>query len=274
MEYKIQFLKIDKNNEFAGVGFAGNIFIILNALNMISNNDSLYVDMETNECACTEKDKIFDTYNCWEYYFEQKKSNKQNNYILLNNLISCSLSYSDKSQYLYPKKYLNLKEKFYNNFKFKKYINEDINDYFNKYINNKYTLGVQIRLTDMKMYHGVADTGKYIEKINNILKENTNIQQIFLATDDFRAIEAVKRSVRIPVIYHEDMFRAKGDDEHNNPYDRFKKYRNNHRYLLGYECIKEIFILSKCTELLMADVSALSNVSVILSDNINRVHVL
>jgi hypothetical protein len=58
MKYKLEFVKISPKNKFAGVGFAGNIFIILNALTYLSLDDSLFVDMETNECACTETDDV------------------------------------------------------------------------------------------------------------------------------------------------------------------------------------------------------------------------
>ena len=75
MKYNLEFVKIGEDFKFAGVGFAGNIFITLNALTYLSEEDSMFVDMETNECVCTEKNvNIFDTKNCWEYYF-----NRQNN---------------------------------------------------------------------------------------------------------------------------------------------------------------------------------------------------
>ena len=71
MKYNLKFIKISPKHEFAGVGFAGNIFITLNALTHTTKDDKLFVDMETNECVCTEKDIIHDTKNSWEYYFEQ-----------------------------------------------------------------------------------------------------------------------------------------------------------------------------------------------------------
>ena len=46
MKYKLEFVKIGEDFKFAGVGFAGNIFITLNALLHIPDNEKLFVDME------------------------------------------------------------------------------------------------------------------------------------------------------------------------------------------------------------------------------------
>ena len=77
MKHKLQFIKITPSHEFAGVGFAGNIFITLNALTHLGEGDKLFVDMETHECVCTEKDvTLHDTNNSWEYYFDQTTINE------------------------------------------------------------------------------------------------------------------------------------------------------------------------------------------------------
>jgi hypothetical protein len=41
-----------------------------------------------------------------------------------------------------------------------------IDDFYNKNIKDKITLGVQVRLTDMKHHHNVASINVYIDKIN------------------------------------------------------------------------------------------------------------
>ena len=62
MKHKLQFVKISDAHLFAGVGFGGNIFSVLNALTNIQDEDLLVVDMETNECVCTQPDlKDFET---------------------------------------------------------------------------------------------------------------------------------------------------------------------------------------------------------------------
>jgi|688.fasta_scaffold37788_8 hypothetical protein len=275
MNYKLTFVKISNEHQFAGVGFAGNIFITLNALMHTTLNDKLYVDMETNECVCTEKNSLmFETKNCWEYYFEQNNINSNEPTINIDSLISARIQYEDRNMFMYPNNFIELKEKFYNSFKLKTYLKELLDDYYEKNIKNKVTLGVQVRLTDMKHYHNVSPVEAYIEKINQILIEHPEIEQIFLATDDSLAIKKIQDSIKIPIIYYEDMFRANEQNPHLHPYDRFMDARENHKYKLGVECIQEIFTLAKCDYLLKADVSSVSIIASILSENIKLVYKL
>jgi len=275
MKHKLEFVKISPNHEFAGVGFAGNIFITLNALTHLNEGDTLFVDMESAECACTEKGvTIQDTNNCWEYYFEQNSIEPNEVINTMNSLMPANIHYEDRDFFMYPENFVELKNKFYNSFKLKPYLIKSLNDYYNKNISNKITLGVQVRLTDMKYYHNVSATSSYINKINEILIEKPEIEQIFLATDDSEVIAVLKENIKIPIIYYEDMFRADVSNPHLHPYDRFRADRELHKYKLGVECIEEIFTLSKCDYLLKADVSSVSIVAIILSENIKKVYKL
>jgi hypothetical protein len=273
VNYKFTFEKISPQHEFAGVGFAGNIFIILNALNYLNDNDKLFVDMETNDCVCTEKASLlFDTNNCWEYYFDQIKID--NNFQNLNYHLPPILKYDDKAAFLNPEIFTHLKKKFYNSFKLKPYLVKKIDEYYSINLKNKTTLGVQIRLTDMKQYHNVSPLNRYIEKINNILLENPSIQQLFLATDDGSIIQTLSENINVPVLYHNDMSRASVEAPNLNPYDRYKNGGENHMYNLSMECLIEILTLTKCDYLLKADISALSITASILSENIKQVYKL
>jgi len=275
MKYKLEFVKIGENFKFAGVGFAGNIFITLNALMYLSEDDLMFVDMETNECVCSEKNvDIFNTKNCWEYYFEQTKIDKDEEHIKFNSLLGAKIHYDNKDFFMYPENFISLKNKFYKNFKLKDYLQNLLNNFYETNIKNKITLGVQVRLTDMKHYHNVSPVENYINKINNILSERPEIVQIFLASDDSMAIEEIKKNIKIPIIYYKDMFRADEKSPHLHPYDRFESNRELHLYNLGVECIQEIFTLSKCDYMLKADVSSVSIVASILSENIKKVYKL
>jgi hypothetical protein len=275
MDYNLKFIKISPEHQFAGVGFAGNIFITLNALTHININDRMRVDMETNECVCTEKNvNLHNTNNCWEYYFDQTGKSDMHNPTEMNSLLSANINYEDRNMFMYPENFVELKNKFYKSFKIKNHITTILDDFYNEKIKNKITLGVQIRLTDMKHYHNVSSVDLYISKINQILIDNPDIEQIFLATDDGTIINKVKDNVGVPVIYYTGMFRSDENNSHIHPYDRFIPVRDNHRYLLGIECMQEIFTLSKCDFLLKADVSSVSIVAIILSENIKKVYKL
>ena len=268
MKYKITFVKIAPDFEFAGVGFAGNIFITLNALAHINYDDILHVDMKTNKCVCTET--IGE--NCWENYFDQIEIEEGEEHVNFTSLLGTKLYYEDKDMFLYPENFTWLKNKFYNSFKIKENITNEIEKFYKENIKNKVTLGVQVRLTDMKHHHNVSPIEKYVEKINVILEENKNIQQIFLATDDSKIIPILKSSLKTPIIFYNDMFRADENNLHLNPYDRFSSNRKNHKYILGVECLKEILTLSKCDYMLKADVSSISIIATILSENLKKVY--
>lgn len=272
MKYKLQFVKISPSHEFAGVGFAGNIFITLNALTHISNDDKLFVDMETHECVCTENEIIHNTKNSWEYYFDQTTISDDEPVNYMNSLISANIHYENRDVFMYPQNFIELKTKFLNLFQLKPYLIKLLDDYYTENIKGKVTLGMQVRLTDMKHYHNVSPVSAYIERVKTILKDRPEIEQIFLATDDGTIIETIRKALDIPVICYEDMFRADVNNPHIHPYDRFKADRELHRYKLGIECIQEIFTLAKCDYLFKADISSVSIIASILSENIKQVY--
>jgi RNAse (barnase) inhibitor barstar len=263
----LQFQKIASSFEFAGVGMGGNLFIILNSLLASKKDDNLYVDMETNSCVCTEDDfNKFNTNNCWEYYYDQMAKPDTDN-IVTNKSENAFLNYNKVPLVDYS----DLQYRFNNNFKLKDYLQNELDSYYNNNLKDKITLGVQIRLTDMVQHHNVSPLSKYLIKIHEILNKNSSIEQLFIATDDHRAIEEVSKHISIPIIYHK-AFRASADDPQTDPYDRMKNNREFHKYNLSKECIKEIYTLSMCNFLLRADVSAISNVAIILSNRINTLY--
>lgn len=271
MKHKLEFIKISKSHLFAGVGFGGNIFIVLNALTNLSDDDLLIVDMETNECVCTQPDlKDFNTNNCWEYYFDQSSILPNENFYRTNSLASGKLGYD--SEFLYPENFTDLKDKFYKSFQLKTYIKEIIQNFYSEKMLGTKTLGVQIRLTDMKKHRNVSGLESYMNRINQILKDNPEIEQIFVSTDDNEVITTMEKIIPKKIIYYPDMFRADKSNPHLYPYDRYNSSRQYHKYKLALEGMLEIFTLTKCDYLLKADVSALSMVATILSENIKKVY--
>lgn len=245
MKHKLEFVKISPNHEIAGVGFAGNIFIILSTLVHVGDDERLYVDMETNECVCTERNVfLHDTNNSWEYFFNQTTIEQGEPVNHMNSLINGSLTYTNRDMYLYPQHFLALKQKFYDNFQLKPYLKTFLDEYYEKNINGKVTLGVQVRLTDMHHHHNASPVSRYIDKIKQILNERPDIEQIFLATDDSLAIDALKANLNLPILTHEGMFRADANNNHYDPHARLHDSRELHRYNLGVECVKEIFTLT------------------------------
>jgi hypothetical protein len=85
-------------------------------------------------------------------------------------------------------------------------------------------------------------------------------------------LDELKPNIKVPIVYYEDMYRANDNHPHLHPYDRFTDSRKHHRYLLGVECLKEIFTLSKCDYMLKADVSSISIIASIFAENIKKVY--
>ena len=273
MKHKLEFVKITKSHLFAGVGFGGNIFIVLSTLSNLPDEDILIVDMETNECACTQSDlKKFDTKNCWEFYFDQSSIQDGEIFKKTNSLVQGKINYT--SNFLVPNDFENLKKKFYKSFQLKPYIIKILEEFHTNNLSGKITLGVQIRLTDMKNNHSVSGLDSYIRKINEIIETNPQIEQIFISTDDNKVISTLENTFTKKIIYHEGIFRADESNLHLNPYDRFNSSRQHHKYYLGLEVILEIFTLTRCDYMLKADVSSLSMVATILSDKIKKIYEL
>tara|TARA_R100000544_G_scaffold37157_2_gene27476 strand:- start:813 stop:1649 length:837 start_codon:yes stop_codon:yes gene_type:complete len=277
IKHKLEFIKISPEHEFAGVGFAGNIFITLGALGYVNKEDRLYVDMETNETCCTQEGEfLHNTNNPWEYYFNQISINDTEGYNYMDSLVKAKrLHYTDMNSFLDPNSFIDLKEQFFSNFQIKDYIEKEIKNFYNENIKDKVTLGVQVRLTDYTHNgHNYPELEKYAIRINEILKNKPEIEQLFLATDDGKVIPKLKELVNVPIIFWDGMFRADEDNLHLTPYERFKDERHLHRYVMGIECMKEIFTLSKCDYLLKAWTSSMSIIATILSENIKEVYQL
>jgi len=276
MNYNLEFVKIAPSHEVAGVGFAGNIFIIMSALHHLKNDeDRMYVDMETNECICTEHDVVLhDTMNSWEYFFNQIKLNEDEPVVHMDIFQGKGdLTYNNRDVYLTPDSFIELRTKFYKNFQIKDYINIIVDEFYDSKIKGKNTLGIQVRLTDYTHGgHNFPPIEKYIARIKQILEESPEIEQIFVATDDGKVIPVLEETFDIPIIYWGDMFRADDENLHLDPHDRLHDDRELHRYNLGVECMKEIFTLTKCDHLLMAWTSSISIVASILSENIKNVY--
>ena len=185
------------------------------------------------------------------------------------------LTYHDRDVYLNPDNFIELRNKFYKNFQIKDYVKSIVNEFYDSNIKGKNTLGIQVRLTDYT--HGVHNfpgVEKYIDRIKEILIDNPEIEQIFVATDDSKVISILEKNFNIPIIFWDGMFRADDKNLHLISDDRLYGDRELHRYKLGIEWIQEIFTLANCDYLLKADVSSVSIIASILAENIKQVYKL
>ena len=235
-----------------GTGFFSNITFILNHL-LISEKLGYIpiIDMQNYKTIYNEKNKIKNTLNAWEYYFEK-----------LNNF--------DLTEVYKSKNVIITNNKFYNNFYYNFLENEKLKEFFIKKIEikknlikiyekicsnfkNKKTLGIHFRGTSYKRTpgHPFPPTKDQIIVCVKKVIEKEKIEKIFLATEEQDYLDFFKKKFPNNLIYIRSSYRS-------NRNDAFKIYpRNRHRYKLGREILLESMILSKCDIFLYSN----SNVS-------------
>jgi hypothetical protein len=233
-----------KRTSHAGI-FSYLSFILNHLLVAKENNFIPVVDMCNYVSPYNEKDKISNTENSWEYYFNQTSSSnidevyKSKNVILSRDDYHVGMSYQihledNFKQFKY--KEISIKEKYY---KF-------LDNYFKKEaLNNLKIIGVHFRGTSYKTSRGhifPATIQQITKHLDNLL-DKEHFDKIFLCTEEERYLEYFKKKYSDKLLYLET--------HRSNKNDAFKIYsRKNHRYLLGDEAIKETLILSKCSSLL------------------------
>lgn len=111
------------------------------------------------------------------------------------------------------------------------------------------TLGVHYRGTDFrKQYnnHPVAvRIEQTVEEVKKLL-DTRDYRQIFLATDEQRAVDVFRQEFGSLVKVYDDTFRDEGGDE---SIAFSTAGRKNHKYLLGLEVLRDQYTLTNCAGL-------------------------
>lgn len=265
MNYNLKFVPLFPESPISGVGMAGNMLIVINELLIMNEGDKAWVDMGSYKSICY--DNLDYTNNAWEYYFTQNEKFVDGKEILLKPprpaIINYNHPYSQSDSLI-----LKSKKLFYDNFKVKDDILDEVNQFYETNLKNKTTLGCQIRLGDMVKTHDVPNIDGYWNKILDILKEEPQIEQIFLATDDDEAIEYLTKKTSIPIVYQKNIYRTSSE----SPNERLNSDRENHGHNLCREVLIDMLLLSKCDYFLRSKISAVSLITTILSENIKKIY--
>jgi hypothetical protein len=233
-------------NRSSHAGIFSYLSFVLNHLLIAKDNGFIpVVDMENFTNPYNEKNKINNTFNSWEYYF-----NQTSNYNLEEVYNSKNVVFS-RNDYHAKMNYMILEEPRFKNFKNKEInINQEyinfVEDYFKKNnLNNLNILGIHFRGTSYKTSRGhifPATKAQMKYHVDKLMLQN-KFDKIFICTEEKSYLEFFKKNYLNKLLYLETY--------RSNKNDAFKKYqRKNHRYLLGDESIKETLILSKCSTLL------------------------
>lgn len=138
------------------------------------------------------------------------------------------------------------------------------------------TLGVHIRVTDMRAIHpgyveNIIDKNSYISKIEQIISENTNINKIFVASDNDILLSELKEYFP-NLISNTVSNRWHSQDDPNGSYAEYQ-YNQIANEQFWIDSFVEMYSLSKCGYLLYST-SNLSHASLFFSNTINKTYKL
>ena len=240
-----QFNKQNKNKiiyiikRSPGAGLFSNVIYVLNHLE-IADKNGFYpiVDMKNFTTIYNEKLKISDTYNAWEYYFDNVSKLKLNEaYKSKNVIITNDKFFKNFSNIVANKKFRKLGKKY---FKIKKKFIEEANKFCKEKLKDK-TLAIHYRGTSYKTSanHPFPSTHSQTIKYTKYLLKKYKYKKIFLCTEDLGFFKEMHNSFK-KNLYFINTYRSKKNDA-------FKIFpRKNHRYNLGKEILLEALIISKC----------------------------
>ncbi|MDD3137781.1 MAG: O-fucosyltransferase family protein [Lachnospiraceae bacterium] len=208
-----------------------------------------------------ESDEICGTTNPFEYYFEQpagisleetKKSynvfkseevqlddffvNKElpegeNGYIMSDELIDYFA--------VIMQKYI----------RFQPTIERDLKEHVQNLFQGQKVLGVHYRGTDYKSNfsrHPVfVQANEYLAETKQMYQEG-NYDRVFLATDDLETVEIFRDEFKDRLVFYEDVERTTGTVS----VAFIQNEREHHKYMLGYEVLRDMYTLSECDGLL------------------------
>jgi hypothetical protein len=242
-----------------GAGMFSNLIFVLNHLKICERHGfTPVVDMKNYPTIYNEKNKIFNTLNSWNYYFEPVSNVNLNQVYNSGKIITCS-SLNYKNFEVCSKDIKKIYKKY---IKIKKIYKDEAEIFANKFIKENKVLAIHYRGTSYKTSagHPYPPTFKQMKNLINQIFKNEKYNKIFLCTEDLDMFQNLKKFYKNKLIY-KDSYRSYKDDA-------FKIYpRKNHRFKLGKEIIVEALIISKCKGFLSTETNISNFVNIIMKNN-------
>jgi len=153
--------------------------------------------------------------------------------------------------------------------KWKPSLINDVNNYYKKWKLDSNTLGVHLRTTDMNLHTewGKAELSDYLILIRKVIKENPNINKIFIASDAVKSIEYLKTFSDLPPIYYFNIERVDLTDQTDSQVTQ--QILNWEKKDNAYELFRDVHMLSKFP-IFIGRISSVTNFSIILNENIKK----
>ena len=236
-----------------GAGLFSNLTFVLNHLKIAKENNYIpFVDMQEYPSIYNELSKIYNTYNSWEYFFENVSNFKLHEIYKSKNVIITKNKFNDSFS-LWLDKDKSLIELLRNDIKLRKHILNTYNRIKKNYFDKKKVLGIHFRGTTYKNSagHPLPATKKQIYNLIKKVLETEKVDYIFLSTEEKNYLNFLKKKFNDKIVYFNSSYRSDINDA-------FKVYpRTKHRYKLGREILIESMLLSSSDYFIFTD----SNVS-------------
>ena len=230
---------------YPGFGLFSNLAFVLNHIKLAKSLNFIpIIDMENFPTIYNEKNKIFNTFNAWEYYFEQLSQFSLEEVYNSKNVIFTENNFYTKDHDFFAnitesKDLINILK---NDIKLKKSKINLIKFIKKKLFKDKKILGVHFRGTTYKTAGVVyaATPNQMVNKINEILLTE-NFDKIFLVTEDLQNFNSIVSYFGNKIIFLKTSKRGNSDLEVWDNYSR-----SRHRYKLGRDILVETHLLSFC----------------------------
>ena len=221
-----------------GHGLFSNVLFVVNHIKIAKKFNFIpIVDMQNFTTWYNQKQKICNTYNAWEYYFDQLSNYTLKEVYDSQNIILTNSRYYTNSDFETDiSKSLELSEIFKKNILIKKNKFKLIKFLKRKLFKNHKILGVHFRNS---YYKGCAPFSKerIIQKINEVNSKN-KYDKIFLMTEDVTNLEFILNEFKDKVIYLRNTHRSKNYD--------YEGKLPNMRYKFGRDTLIQTALLSFC----------------------------
>jgi len=228
-----------------GAGLFSNVLFVLNHLKLAKKKNYIpFVDMQNFPTIYNESQKIHNTFNAWEYFFENYTNININEiYQSKNVFIASNLFQKD---FFKDTNTEDLRQYFRDNLKVNQRYKKIITFFSKKHFRNKKVLGVHFRGTSYKRSpgHPFPATKKQILKKINQLQLNESYDKIFFVTEEENYKKFLVSNLSSKSLFLNSSYRSDKNDA-------FEIYpRRLHRFKLGREALLEAMLLSKCDALI------------------------
>tara|TARA_Y100000590_G_C15717535_1_gene1012369 strand:+ start:1123 stop:2232 length:1110 start_codon:yes stop_codon:yes gene_type:complete len=228
-----------------GYGLFSNVSFVINHLKVAKDHGFIpVVDMENYTTVYNEREKVCNTFNAWEYYFEQTSNFTLEEVYNSKNVIITDSIFYDKGKNFYHSivKSDELLKIAQEKLVLKKSKFELVKKLKKKLFKNKKILGVHFRGTGFKMTGTVyALTVSQMTQVIEYCLKDGKYDKIFLVTEDQNNFEEIVKIYKDKVIFLKQSLKAKDSDYVFDNYLRL-----SHRYKLGRDILLETYLMSYC----------------------------